>query len=147
MREENVHAIDQGALLKARLLDLLISDWDRHEDNWRWQVKKVGNNFHYIPIARDRDWAFFTSNGLLPFVVRFTGMQFLVPFKPKSTDLKNLSFKTWLFDRTLLNGLDKAQWQTISHGFVQQVTDSVIEAAVHTLPKEIYALHGERFGW
>jgi len=145
MQKENRHVIDQEALLKARLLDLLISDWDRHEDNWRWQVKEVGNNFHYIPIPRDRDWAFFRSNGFLPFVVRFTGMQFLVPFKPKSTNLKSLSFKTWLFDRTLLNGLEKAQWQTISQGFVQQVTDSVIIAAVHTLPKEIYAIHGEEF--
>jgi hypothetical protein len=145
MRKENRHAIDQKALLHARLLDMLIADWDRHEDNWRWQVKDTGTNRRYSPIPKDRDWAFFRSNGLLPYLVRFTGMRFLVPFSPKSSGLKNLNNKVWLFDKLLLNELDRAQWENISKAFVQQLPDSAIETAVKTLPKEIYALHGQEF--
>ncbi len=28
--------VDSRALLKARLVDVLIGDWDRHRDQWRW---------------------------------------------------------------------------------------------------------------
>jgi hypothetical protein len=34
--EENDHLILQEQVLKARLLDMLVADWDRHEDQWRW---------------------------------------------------------------------------------------------------------------
>jgi hypothetical protein len=145
MRKDSKHTINQKELLQARLLDMLIADWDRHEDNWRWQVNTTGHNVRYTPIPKDRDWAFFRSNGLLPFLVRFTGMRFLVPFTPGSSGLKNLNYKVWLLDKMLLNELDRNKWEAISKAFVQQLPDSAIEAAVQTLPKEIYALHGQEF--
>jgi len=40
MKESNRHTVDQYQYLKSRLFDMLISDWDRHEDNWRWGVVK-----------------------------------------------------------------------------------------------------------
>jgi hypothetical protein len=36
--KETDHRLLQKAMLKARLLDMLIADWDRHEDQWRWGV-------------------------------------------------------------------------------------------------------------
>ncbi len=39
MLKSNEHVADQHAYAKARLFDMLVSDWDRHEDNWRWGVK------------------------------------------------------------------------------------------------------------
>ena len=30
------HKVDQEYILRARLFDILIGDWDRHDDQWRW---------------------------------------------------------------------------------------------------------------
>ncbi len=55
----------QEAVLRARLLDMLIADWDRHFDQWRWATRDTGQGKLYIPIPRDRDQAFFYSDGLI----------------------------------------------------------------------------------
>jgi hypothetical protein len=35
---------------------MLLGDWDRHEDQWRWSEFEKENGEHYFrPIPRDRD--------------------------------------------------------------------------------------------
>ena len=68
MREDNDHTVNQEAVLRARLLDMLVADWDRHFDQWRWTTRDTGQGRTYIPIPRDRDQAFFHSDG---FIVRY----------------------------------------------------------------------------
>ena len=61
---EDDHFIDQLAFARARLLDLLVGDWDRHEDQWRWAKFKQDDDIKlYRPIPRDRDNVFFWSDG------------------------------------------------------------------------------------
>ena len=36
VEEDNDTHIEQKLVLRARLLDFVVGDWDRHEDNWRW---------------------------------------------------------------------------------------------------------------
>ena len=38
LQEETENKVDQAAFLKARLFDMLIADWDRHEEQWAWGV-------------------------------------------------------------------------------------------------------------
>ncbi|WP_449438497.1 hypothetical protein [Pedobacter steynii] len=40
IQEDNDHTSDQKLTLRARLLDFVLGDWDRHEDNWRWLAQK-----------------------------------------------------------------------------------------------------------
>jgi hypothetical protein len=42
MREDNDHTVDEEAVLRARLLDMLIADWDRHFDQWKWATRDTG---------------------------------------------------------------------------------------------------------
>ncbi len=56
-------AVDAQALLKARLVDILMGDWDRHRKQWRWA--KVPGNPLWVPIPEDRDQAFSRYEGLL----------------------------------------------------------------------------------
>jgi hypothetical protein len=37
---------------------MLIGDWDRHYDQWRWAEYKKKGQVIYRPIPRDRDQAF-----------------------------------------------------------------------------------------
>jgi hypothetical protein len=65
MIDENDHRADQFAVLRARLLDIIIGDFDRNMDQWKWATSDTGKGKLYYPIPRDRDQAFFYSDGLL----------------------------------------------------------------------------------
>jgi hypothetical protein len=58
--------LDGKEILRARMLDLLIGDWDRHEDQWRWHMVKNENGKVYIAVPRDRDQVLHVVQGLLP---------------------------------------------------------------------------------
>ena len=81
MLEDNNHRIDQAAVLKARLLDILIGDWDRHFDQWRWGLRDTLDEKVYYPIPRDRDQAFFNSDGILAWYISKFHLRFLQGFK------------------------------------------------------------------
>ena len=62
--EDSKNHVNQEAVLRARLLDMMIGDWDRYFDQWRFGVSDTGVGKLYFPIPRDRDNAFFYSDGL-----------------------------------------------------------------------------------
>jgi hypothetical protein len=140
--EENDHLVLQEAVLNARLLDMLAGDWDRHADQWRWGVVDLGAPKYYYAIPRDRDQAFFWTNGLLPRFIRLFSMKHINGFRKQSKGLKNLNYKSWVFDKIFLNELDAHIWQRTIKKFQNKLTDDVIERAVKKLPKEVYAING-----
>ncbi|HVG40033.1 MAG TPA: hypothetical protein VM888_00380 [Chitinophagaceae bacterium] len=138
------HVLFQEGLLKARLLDMLIGDWDRHADQWRWGKKDSNNVTYYYAIPRDRDQAYFESTGLLVRTAKFFILPFLSEFKPRASSFKALNTKAWSFDALLLNSLSKKDWIRITQTFQQNLTDEVIHKAVATMPSAIYALDGQK---
>lgn len=130
------------AVLRARLLDMLIGDWDRHQDQWRWGFEKVESIDYAYAIPRDRDQAFFYSKGLLVKLARLIAAKHLVGFTSNTSKLKQLNAKSWNFDRTFLADMDAADWAKIIQEFTAALPDSIIKAAVKKLPPEVYPLHG-----
>ena len=64
------NVVDERSFVKARLFDMLIGDWDRHEDQWQWaSFKEDDDKTIYKPIPRDRDQAFSSMDGLIPMAV------------------------------------------------------------------------------
>ena len=58
--------VDEPSYIRARLFDMLIGDWDRHEDQWRWALfNNPDGTKTYKPIPRDRDQAFSIFDGNL----------------------------------------------------------------------------------
>jgi hypothetical protein len=57
--------VDARAFLTARLTDFLINDNDRHSGQWKWARLESGPKTQWQPIARDRDHAFVSYDGLL----------------------------------------------------------------------------------
>jgi hypothetical protein len=140
--EDNTTQVNEAAVLQARLLDMLIGDWDRHQDQWRWGFeKKAGTKYGYA-IPRDRDQAYFQSGGLLVKIARAISLKHLVGFAKNTSKLKKLNAKSWNFDCTFLKGLDAADWEQGLQSFTSAITDSVIYEAVKKLPQEVYPLHG-----
>jgi hypothetical protein len=143
IKEDNDNSVDQKSFLTARLFDLLIGDWDRHEDQWRWAEFDIkGKGSVYKPIPRDRDQAFTKFDGLLPKLAS-KALPDVQNFGYKIENPADLSIAARNLDRRLLNELSYNDWVSISEKMQKQLTDKVIENSVKQMPKEAYAISGE----
>ncbi len=155
LREDNDTRIDQPFFLRNRLFDLLIGDWDRHEDQWRWaqfepfmldstltgDARTEGKV--YRPIPRDRDQVFFRVTGLLPSLAQKV-VRGLQDFDPDYGDLIGLTDNGLFQDRRFLNELSRDAWQAVARDLQARMTDEVLREALEEWPDEVDALHGER---
>ena len=132
--EENDHRIDQFAVLRARLLDIVIGDFDRNMDQWKWATSDTGKGKLYYPIPRDRDQAFFYSDGLLLRRSSKKLLPFLVGFRNDIPQVNWFNYTARDFDRLFLTDLDEKEWKETITEVQQKLTDSVIAKAVKKLP-------------
>ncbi len=141
--DDNDNRVDQKGYIKARLFDMFINDWDRHEDQWEWgKEEKNGLNI-YKAVPQDRDQAFFNYNGvLLKFLMGASGMKYFQQFKDKLPDVKNFNYEERNLDRFFANQLTLADWQQAATEIQQSITDDVISKALSQLPSEVHQLSG-----
>ncbi len=137
-------SLDMKAYLKVRLLDMLIGDWDRHQDQWIWSEEIRNGNRTFVALPKDRDQALFFSNGLLVKIIPLAGYKHFVGLQKTTKKLINLNAKSWNLDKLILNGLDKNEWQAVADKFVADLPDSTIKQAVKAMPPEVYAVSGEK---
>ncbi len=144
---DNDNRVDQQMVLKARLFDTFLGDWDRHDDQWRWaQFNNKGKGKYYQPIPRDRDQVFYMNEGVVPNLI---GSNWVIPalqgFGPEIENVPGLwSFAAKYFDRSFLTELDKNDWINASSKMHSQLSDEVIENAIKLWPPEIYKYHGDK---
>ena len=143
LREKKTHFVDQPWVLKSRLFDLLIHDWDRHDDQWRWASFDLGDSTLYRPIPRDRDQVFYKFKGLIPGLVAGLVQKKFKTMKDDVKDVKNLAFNARYFDRYFLNDLTWKEWLPVVQGLQTSLTNDVIHEAVRNVPKEIDSKEGE----
>jgi hypothetical protein len=134
--------VDARALLRARLFDILIGDWDRHSDQWVWA--RFGDSVPrtWVPIPRDRDQAFVKYDGILLSLARTSAPQ-LTNF---GKDYPYIPGATWNgrdLDRRFLVGLEWPDWQKVTAALQASLSDAAIADAVQALPAEHRAIAGE----
>lgn len=134
--------VDARALLTTRLLDILLNDNDRHKDQWKWARLEPRDDAPWVPIARDRDKALISYEGVLFAVVRKVQPN-LVRFDAKYPDVSALSRGAIDLDQRLLNGLEKPTWDSVVRFLKAKITDSVIEAGVRNMPHEYLPFSGD----
>ena len=135
--------VDARAFLKARLMDFLIGDKDRHDAQWRWARFPDDEGYIWIPIPEDRDHAFSDLDGFVMAVAR-RGVPVLMKFEDKYPGLLGPTVTGWELDREFLVELDKAAWDSVITTFCTELSDPVIEDAVRKLPQPYYEMVGER---
>jgi hypothetical protein len=146
MRKDNEIRVDQKLFVRSRLFDMLINDWDRHEDQWEWGYFKSGEDKIYQPVPKDRDQAFFTYNGvLLNTLMKASELKYFQPFKPKMTDVNWFNFEQRNLDRFFANEMTKKDWQNIARDMQQSLSDKVLEEAMLRLPKEVQNMSSKKF--
>lgn len=143
--DDNDNGFDTTTFFKARLLDLFIGDWDRHEDQWRWAYEKKGKDKRYMPVPRDRDQVLHVVDGMVP---NFAARPWIVPmlhdFDGSIKKVNAFFTESNALNKKFLNQLSHEQWMQLTNGFVAAMTDSVIEAALLQLPKEAYDIRHDQ---
>jgi len=143
LQEDNDDRVNQRALVKARLLDFFIMDFDRHEDQWRWGSIDTGKGKVYYPIPRDRDQAFFVNQGIIPRQVRKPWfLPSIQGFRARAHNIVTFNYNPRLFDKIFLNQVTKKDWEDSADVFINEMTDAVIENAIRQQPPEIFQYSG-----
>jgi hypothetical protein len=134
-------AVDTQALLKARLVDIFMGDWDRHRKQWRWA--RLPGSPLWTPIPEDRDQAFSRYEGVVLDMARGRDPRFQ-NFKAKYPGIGGLTYNGWEQDRRLLVGLSREDFVRAASALQAQLTDAAIEKAVRYMPPEWFAIDGPR---
>ncbi len=137
LREDSDERIDAITYLKARLIDLLLGDRDRHADQYRWAGFERNGKREWQPIPRDRDFAFGRYDGVFPsaaglFVHSAAGFGESYP---------SILELTWIgrhLDRRFLSSLDKPVWDSVTAYVKSAMTDSLMGYALRKMPKEMF---------
>ena len=143
LRKDEEYKLDTDSYVRARLFDMLIGDWDRHNDQWRWaQFKTENGNKIFKPIPRDRDQVFsIMGDGALMSVGTkiIPGLHLFEGFKKEFTSVKgfNSSPKTYALDMALLSETTLDQWEEQARFLQKNIDEKVIDKAFLNFPEEV----------
>ena len=141
--EDNDNSVHQKAFVRARLFDMWIGDWGRHDDQWRWASFKDDKKTLYVPIPRDRDNAFTKFDGLLlKVLIPAAKARHLQTFDNNIKNVNQFNFPARHLDHRLMNEVTLDEWINIAKELQTNLTDAVIDNAVTKMPAEVYRFSG-----
>ena len=132
--------VDEPSYIRARLFDMLLGDWDRHEDQWRWALFKKEDGTEYCkPIPRDRDQAFSKYDGsLISILTRIVpGLRKMQSYDHDLRSAKWFATSPYHLDLTLINSSEWEEWEKQTNYIQNNITDDIIEKAFEAIPEEI----------
>ena len=146
--KDNDTRVEETQLAKARAFDMLIADFGKHEDNWRWAGYEEeidgDKRLTFKPIPRDRDQAFTRWDGVLTWTAnREWAVPSIEGFAPHVRGLESLNWPARHLDRQLLTSVTRAQWQAAAVDLQRTLTPDVLDRAADRLPAELAATRQE----
>lgn len=140
VHHDEEHSINEVSLLRYRLLDFLVANWNRSEANVKWNSTTDFMGFtHFEPRIYANDFAFFKTESLFNDLrSRKWGMPWLQGFTQHTRNPAAFFYKTRHLDRTLLSSLDFKTWEKEIELIQRKLTDEVIENAFHFSEDSIY---------
>lgn len=138
LQKDEKYTVDEQEYIKARLFDMLIGDWDRHYDQWRWGQYTIDNKIVYKPIPRDRDQAFSKYDGAaLAIIMNIPALRHMQSFKEKIANVKWFNREPYPLDLTFIKNSTEDDWLKQAKLIQTQLTDEVIVNAFAQLPTEV----------
>lgn len=138
LQKDEKYAVDENEYIKARLFDMLIGDWDRHYDQWRWAEYKIGNKIIYKPIPRDRDQAFSKYDGaLLSLLMNIPSLRHMQSFKENIKNVKWFNREAYPLDVAFLKNATEKDWIAQAQFIQDNLSNESIDSAFNNLPKEV----------
>jgi len=141
LQKKDLLQIDYNLLVRSRLFDLIIGDWDRHTKQWGWALQQRNDTLFAIPVAGDRDNAFFSLDGVIPTII---SSEYVEPHvRPFDEDIDYLPGLVYPFDVYFLKEVPRSTFAQQAAFLQQQLTDEVIEEALRSWPEPIYKLNND----
>ena len=138
LHKDEKYSVDEKEYIKARLFDMLIGDWDRHDDQWRWGEYKKGDQVVYKPIPRDRDQAFAKYDGtLLSILMNIPALRHMRSFKSKIDNVKWLNREPYPLDLAFLKTAEEKDWIAQAQFIQENLSDADIDNTFKNMPKEV----------
>ena len=139
IQKDKKYTIDEAALIRARLFDNIIGDWDRHTDQWRWARYNITkDSVLYKPIPRDHDQAFAKYDGtLLNILLNIPAARHIRPFKDEIKGIRWLNKAAYPMDLAFITNSGEDVWLREARYLKEHLTDEVIDRTFKELPKEV----------
>ncbi len=142
--EKEKTPLDTFLYLKTRLFDMLINDWDRHEDQWRWVLVSDSTSKKFIPIAKDRDNAFYVfDEGVISDIVLWFNNKFQ-SYRKDFEDIEGLAHQSKKLDKKILGKLAQYKFVQAANELQQQLSTAEIHDAFMNYPSDVYKKVGEQ---
>ncbi len=142
LEKDNDEQVDAIEFWKARLFDIFIGDRDRHSGQWKWAGFKEGKKRRWVPIPKDRDFAFPLYDGIIPRIMTLA-ITSMVHFSYNLPSVLDITWEGRHLDRRFLGGIDKVKCDSIGIYLMETLTDKLIEESVLRMPPELYELCGQ----
>ncbi len=140
LREDEDFIVNEEAYIRARIFDMLIGDWDRHSDQWRWAVFENENGIkEFVPIPRDRDQVFANFDGSFLNALRNV-MGSVNQFGVYGDDIKDVKWFNEAgskLDRALIKRSDRSVWMEQAAFLQHAISEETIHKAFKNIPPEV----------
>ena len=139
-RISKTHQVDESNFLKVRLMDFVIGDYDRHDDQWRWAAyEQADSTTLYKTIRRDRDQAFPRYDGFFLGILKIAMIDFrsMERYDDDVKSVKWMSRYAYPLDQAFLKNTTWEDWKSQVDFIQENLTDATIDEAFMTLPKEV----------
>lgn len=140
LRDDEDYIVNEEAYIRARIFDMLIGDWDRHSDQWRWaEFENEKGKKEFVPIPRDRDQVFANFDGKFLNTLRnmIGGANQLAVYGENIEDVKWFNEAGSKLDRALIKRSDKTVWMKQAEFLQNAITEETINKAFKNIPPEV----------
>ena len=142
IKRDEKYIVNTDRYLRTRLFDMVVGDWDRHQDQWRWgeiKDKETGKIiFEAIPRDRDQVYSIWGDGALMGFATRaIPALKMMEGFNNDIRDVEAFNKSAYGLDVTLLAQTTKSDWERQVKIIQQNLTSDVIDKAFASFPKEI----------
>ncbi|WP_276132391.1 BamA/TamA family outer membrane protein [Polluticoccus soli] len=144
MQRSNNNTVDQKKVLRARLMDNFVMDFNRNDAQFTWATYDTGRNQVYYPIPQNPSQAFFVNQGVIPYLSqKILAIPEIQGFSDRNWYPTAFNKQAYNFDHFFLNALTQEDWENEIDAFLNTMTDANIDAAVNKQPYAIAQHHAD----
>jgi len=139
IKEDKSIDVDEELYIRERLFNMLVGDWNKGNENWRWERKKDVDSLMILnPVIIDRQSAFTKADGFFfRGILGMFGLKCISDYDYSYGNLKKNNALSYTLDVALTGKTTREIWQQQAHYIKTNLTDEVIDKTFELLPKEI----------
>lgn len=139
IKEDKTIEIDENAYIRERLFNMLVGDWNKGNDSWRWEIK---NNIDTVtvlsPVVIDRQSSFTKVDGFFfKGILGMFGLSSVSNYDYWYGNLKKTNGLSYNLDVALAGRAGREVWQKEAEYIKSVLTDEVIDEVFALLPEEV----------